>query len=176
MASLGWLFISAIVGTITGLTVPLIWEQRLAIGLAVFLVVQFGVITPIRMWRDAVWVQNVEKSLYGLWDLYEEGTVIMNKHVDYMGKHPNWRQETEDTNQWVGEWVVRVDMWEEKTRVALASFSPLDARRFKNVVTFNPNRLTGVTETHTFRMNLLATKLERLGDMLEKHHPSQLPE
>jgi hypothetical protein len=56
MTALLWFFVSATAGTITGLAVPLIWENRFALGLGVFLIIQFLVVTPIRMWRDAVWV------------------------------------------------------------------------------------------------------------------------
>lgn len=177
MAALGWLFLSAIFGTITGFAVPLAWEHRWAIGLAVFIIVQFGIITPMRMWRDDVWVQNVEKSLDALWDLHEEGTVLLNEHIDqYIKTHPHWKEESEATNQWVEDWVKKLKTWEDKTKTALAAFYPLDALRFKNVVTFNPGRLSGMTEQHVFHVNLLATKLEKMSDMLEKHHPSQLPE
>ncbi|MBI2853470.1 MAG: hypothetical protein HYX87_00935 [Chloroflexi bacterium] len=183
MVSIFSLLASAFLAVVLSLSAPQIsglfqsWDLRIAFGMAVFVIVQFGLLTPLRMWRDAVWVQNVEKSLNDLWDLHEEGTVILNEHADhYMIEHPNWKAEPDATNKWVNEWIKRVNTWAEQTTATLATFSPLDARRFKNVVTFHPDRLQGMTPAHIFHVNLLATKLERLGDMLEKHHPSQLPE
>ncbi|HEX9896273.1 MAG TPA: hypothetical protein VGA85_01250 [Dehalococcoidales bacterium] len=110
MAALGLIFLSAMLGLIGGLSAPIIneilnpWQLRVSIGLVVFIVVQFGIITPFRMWRKAVWVVNVEKCLNELWDLHEEGVVLLNSHAQYQRDMPNWKNDTVATTKWVREW------------------------------------------------------------------------
>ena len=44
------------------------WNRWFLIGIAVFLILQFLIITPCRMWRNAVWVRNIEEILDQLWN------------------------------------------------------------------------------------------------------------
>ncbi len=55
MLALGLIFVSAVLAFIGGLSAPKIsevltpWNLRVAFGLAIFVVIQFGIITPFRM-------------------------------------------------------------------------------------------------------------------------------
>jgi hypothetical protein len=166
MTALMFVFVSAIIGFIGGLEAPKFgeilssWESRVTFGLIIFLILQFGLFTPFRMWRDAVWVQNIEQSLLALWDLHDEGVKLLNEHGDYMNQNPKWKD----------------DNWTARINNALQNFSPADARRLKNLVTFHPTQLQGMNDAHTFYLNILCERLERLGVILERHSPSLLPE
>ena len=73
MVSLLFVVISAGLAAATSLTAPQLndrldpWELQAALGILAFIFAQFLVFTPIRMWRDAVWVANIEVLLDSLW-------------------------------------------------------------------------------------------------------------
>jgi len=173
LVSLGLLILSAVLGIITTLTVHEIndilepWSFRVAIGLVVFLIVQFLIITPYRMWREAAWVANVEKGLDGLWDLHDKGVDLLNAHAGL--------QKGDLEVEWVENWIKDEQFWRTELDKALTAFAPAEARRLKNIVTFTL-QLNGLNEKHIFHRNILSERLERLGKVLERHHPALLPE
>ena len=182
MISLLFLVVSAIIGVISGLTAPEIndklepWNLRVAIGLVVFLIVQFVILTPIRMWRNAVWVINVEKALDALWDLHDEGVLLMNTHVgEFMETHPDWRGESEAKSEWIQNWIQREREWRPRMESQLKAFAPAEARRSRNVMSVTMI-LSGLDEIHTHHLNILRVRLERIGATLERYHPALLPE
>ncbi|MFC2032958.1 hypothetical protein ACFLUB_00295 [Chloroflexota bacterium] len=181
MVSLVFIVSSATLGIITSLTAPEInaylepWSLRIAIGFTVFLIVQFLILTPIRMWRDSVWVVNIEKGLDGLWDLHDEGVILLNEHFTFMQDTPSWSTDVVATNQWVKEWSGRVEEWERRMNTTLADFAPAEARRLKNIITF-AKPLGGLNNSHIHTLNILRERLERFGKIIERHHPALLPE
>ena len=181
MVSILYLVVSSTLAVIASFVVHNIWSDfevwylRIGIGIVVFILVQFVLLTPIRMWRDAVWVVNVERGLMGLWDFHEEGVGLLNSHAQYERDTPGWEKDTDATNRWIREWWLKVDDWDTKVDEAITALSPIEARRLKNIVTFE-NKLKGLNESHTHRLNILREKLERFGKMIESHHPALLPE
>lgn len=177
MVSLLLLIASAALGVITSLTAPEIsdslepWSIRVAIGVAVFLVVQFLILAPIRMWRNAVWVVNVQEGINGLWDLHDEGVILLNEHVESKQSQPD----EQAINQWVDCWIKKEEDWRARLNTALEDFAPAEARRLKNVVTFT-KQLPGVNDLHTHHLNILRERLERLGKVIVLYHPALLPE
>ena len=176
MVAIGWLFLCAIVGTITGLSVPFSWEYRLAIGLALFIVVQFGVITPIRMWRDAVWVANIENLLTELCDCHDDGVILLNSHVDALKQTPNLIKDSEKLKEFLNDWEKEFDIWTDKTTKQIEKLSPLEARRFKNIVVYIKAFNDGLNDWHDRKRSMLLRRLEKIDAIMTRHQPSLLPE
>lgn len=166
MAALGWLFVSAIVGTIAGFTIPLIWEYRLAFGLGVFLVIQFGLITPIKMWRDAVWVANIENLLTELCDYHDDGVILLNSHVDAIKKTPNLNEDKEKLQAFLSDWEKEFDKWTEDTTSHIEKLYPLEARRFKNIVVYIKSFEDGLNDWHDRKRSMLLRRLDKLDAIL----------
>jgi hypothetical protein len=139
MMSLLFMTTSVLVGLVMSLTAPEInkhldpWSFRVSTWILGSLIVQFLVIIPISMWRNAVWVQNVEKSIDALWDLHHEGVLLMNAHSQFMQDNPNWRQHPEKVDHWMEEWLDDVSKWKDRTDVAWRAFAP-DKQNKKQVL------------------------------------------
>ena len=176
MAALGWLFVSAIIGTATGLVMPLIWEYRLALGLGVFLVIQFGVITPIRMWRNAVWVANIENLLTELCDCHDDGVKLLNSHIDALNRDSNLIRDNDKIQVFLDDWGKEFDTWTEKTTKQIEKLYPLEARRFKNIVVYIKSFEDGFNDWHNRKRSMLLRRLEKLDAIITRHQPSLLPE
>lgn len=110
-----------------------------------------------------------------MWDLHDEGVILMNDHAEFMRNMPDWEENARATDQWVEEWLKSVEKWRTRMNEALTAFAPAEARRLKNVVTFT-KQLKGLNDIHTHHMNILRERLERFGKILERHHPALLPE
>ena len=61
--------------------------------------VQFGVITPCRMWQQSTWAANVEKILGDLYDCHDKGVNLLSSHIDALKLNPDLR----DQNKPLGE-------------------------------------------------------------------------
>lgn len=146
----------------------------LGVLVAVFLVVQFLVIAPFRLWQRTAWITNVERALNGLWDLHDEGVSLLNAHDEFM-EDPNWNQNIK-VAKWFSEWTDKENDWRQRTSDKLRDFAPAEARRFTNMVVVSPSLQEGVNRMHTHQLNILAQRLIKFGEILERHHPALIPE
>jgi hypothetical protein len=176
MVALGWIFVSAIVGLVTGLVVPFSWEYRLALGLALFIVIQFGVITPMQMWRNAVWVANIENLLTELCGCHDDGVKLLNSHVDALNKEPSMKNDDTKIKKFLADWGKEFDTWTEKTTTQIEKLYPLEARRFKNIVVYIKSFDDGFNDWHDRKRSMLLRRLEKLDAIMTRHQPSLLPE
>jgi hypothetical protein len=182
MVALGLILFSAILGLIGGLSAPIIndilapWQLRLSIGLVVFIIVQFLIITPFRMWRKAVWVANIELLLEQLWDSHDEGVKLLNAHVEFVLANPDFNTNNQKVNDWVSNWFDNVNKWTEDTQGKLSKLYPIEARRFKHVVTYENKLRDNLDIAHGNYRNMLLRRLEMLSNVIEKHQPKLLPD
>lgn len=181
MTSLALIALSIVFATATSITAAEIntrlatWQWRVGLGLITFVVVQFVLLTPIRMWRNAQWVINIERALDELWNLHDEGVVLLNAHAEFMESHPNWKDDQKAQQVWYEEWRKKEADWRILTTERLISFFPPEARRFKNVVTVRIE-MPGINDIHSHHLNILRVRLEKLAAILDRHQPALLPE
>src|SRR3990170_2282884 len=111
MTALGWILVSAVLGLIGGLSAPAInnvltpWQLRVAFGFIVFIVIQFGIFTPFRMWQKATWVADIERLLEDLWDSHDKGVELLNSHVSFIYNNPDATPGSKKAGDWVEGWV-----------------------------------------------------------------------
>ena len=184
MLTIALLVVSAVLATIGSLSAPEISDTlespnlRVAVGLAIFVVFQFLVFTPARMWRDAVWVTNIEAMLEELWDFHDEGVELLNAHIDYTASTDidlRLEENTEKRITWLKDWVRADRGWVRRTVTRLEALSPLEARRFRNVVVTKPS-IVGVDEIHEHFLGMLTIRLKKLSEVMDRHQPALLPE
>ena len=179
--SLGFIALSAVIGVLSSLTIPEIderldvWQWRVGIGIAAFLVVQFLILTPMRMWKDATWITNIEAALGALWNLHDEGVRLLNAHHRQEEEHPGSLQEEAAKAVWVQQWIESEQEWRLRLADAIRDVSPPEERSLRNVITVEVT-LEGLNGQHTLYLNILRVRLERTGAMLRMHHPALLPE
>ena len=150
-------------------------NAQAALGIVIFVVFQFGLFTPFRMWQDAVWVRNIEALLDKLWDHHDEGVKLFNAHHEPTedGEMPrNLPQDMQ--NRWIAEWLNRKEAWESRTSVALEGLHEIEARRFKNVVTTGAV-IDGLNYFHTHHLGMLYLKLRKLSETIARHQPALFP-
>ena len=106
------LLVSAALAVIGSLTAPQIsdaledGELRVTLGIVIFLIAQFLVFTPSRMWRDAVWVTNIEARLDEMWEFHGEGVDLLNAHVEFTEAPRNDKATPDEAvNEWVTKWI-----------------------------------------------------------------------
>lgn len=174
---------SAILGYIGYLTAPEINEFlstsniRIAFGLVVFLVFQFLVFTPCRMWRESTWVANIEKLLDELWDCHERGVDLLNKHTDAIRANPELLQDPNLQQKYIEGWDKEFHNWTEDTKKKIDRLYPLEAKRFRNVVSYNPRSIVGgVNAFHDQLRSMLLVRLNMVDAIITRHQPSLLPE
>ena len=183
MTAFGLISLSAFLALVGGLVAPRIsetltaWQLRVAFGLILFVVIQFGIITPFRMWRKSTWVANIEKMLEELWDYHDKGVELLNSHYKFQDENPDAVRKSDKANEWVNNWVQEVKEWTDETQEKLFRFYPIEARGFKNIVIYE-NRLVddSLNHQHHRNRNMLLRRLEMLKNVLERHQPALLPE
>ena len=182
--ALVFVFVSAGLAILTSFTVPQLtdrldpWELRTSLGIGVFILVQFGILTPMKMWRDAVWVANIEALLESIWDCHDEGVKLLNEHFEddpETGTQPRFYIEPQ-RSKWVETWVARRREWTDRSSLRLAVLSQLEARRFKNVVVLGSGLNHPMSLTHAHHLRILLRQLEMLSNVLLRHEPALLPE
>lgn len=182
MAALAFIFISAGLGFIGGLTAPSIsgiltpWNLRVAFGLIVFMVIQFGIITPFRMWRQSVWVANVENMLEELFDYHDKGVLLLNAHVDALRLNPKLKNEADSLQAFLDKWYLDFEQWTKETTEEIEKLYPLEARRFKNIVVYSQVFNDGLNEIYDKWRSMLLRRLEKIDALIGRHQPSLLPE
>ena len=179
MATLGLLLLSTVIALIGGLSVSQFseeWQIGLAVGLAIFILVQFGIITPFRMWRKSVWVANIEKGLEELWDSYDKGIGLLSKHIEAMIKQPQLKDDTKERGAFLKQWYEDYKEWKATTSVKIESLYPLEARRFKNLIAYGPTASGGFGKEHDAVRSLLMYQLAKIDAIIIRHQPALLPE
>lgn len=182
MVALGLLVVSAVLGFIGGLSAPEIsnrlapWHMRVAVGLTIFVVVQFLIITPFRMWRQAVWVANVEQILEQLMDYHDRGVDLLNSHHLLLLTTPNLAKDSESQMKFLEKYSQDFLIWSDKTEKVIEKLYPLEARRFKNVVAFSRKFTDGINVYHDGLRSQLLGKLNKIDAIIERHQPKILPE
>lgn len=153
--------------------------DQATVGIALFVVVQFGFLTPFRMWQDAVWVTNIESLLQNLWDFHDEGVKLFNSHHrpddNFGGVLPIDMLMPEHRAGWLKTWMAIKELWDEQTSAQLEILHPLEARRFRNVVVTGPV-ISGIDTEHVHHLGMLFRKLELLKEAIDRHQPALLPE
>ena len=181
MKSLAFIASSATLGLLSSFAIPELdnrldpWQWRVGLGVTAFVILQFFILTPLRMWTDATWVANIEVALDALWDLHDEGVLLLNEHHRYREANPGSLGEPGEQEVWFNQWREREDEWRTRLSKAIEEFAPPEARRLKNVITVDLT-LPGINQPHTLHLNILRSRLERVSEMLARHHPSLLPE
>lgn len=177
------LLVSAAFGTIGGLTAPEInealepWNLRIAFGVGIFVLVQILGITPFRMWRESVWVTNIESILDALWDLHDDGVILFNAHFEEdseVGGIPK-SAPSEIQEKWFQAWQSKRDDWRTLVISELENLHKLEARSFRYVVTTIPFP-NGVNSIHNHHLGVLEKRLQVLSDIIARHQPRVLPE
>jgi len=152
------------------------WDLRLAFGLVVFLVVQFGIITPFRMWRESTWVANVELILEQLFDCQDKGVDLLNAHIDALKTNPNLRKEPDPLKIFLNKWYQDFECWTGETDTQINKLYPLESRRFRNVVVFTRQFSDGLCDLHDDWRSMLLKRLEKIDAIIARHQPAILPE
>ncbi|MFC1944502.1 hypothetical protein ACFLX5_03290 [Chloroflexota bacterium] len=183
MAALCFILISAALATIGGFSASSISDRldslsiQIAVGITVFVGVQFGVLTPFRMWRKSVWVVNIENLLGELWDSHEEGINLIHAHIDFLYKNPGVESKPKCVADWVDNWKTKADVWAKETQAKLLRLHPIEERRFKNIyayqIVFGEDNLNPI---HSKYRNILVYRLQMLTDTIDRHQPRLLPE
>jgi len=183
MVAIGFILLSATLAMIGGLSAPIItnaiavWQLRLAIGLTLFVVIQFGIITPFRMWREATWVANIEKLLEELWDSHDTGVELLNAHIGFVFENPDAIPGSTKANDWVETWVAEVKKWTEEAKEKVAKLYPLEGHRFKNIVVYQRTLTEDCLNLmHREYRNQLLRRLQMLENVVDRHQPTLLPE
>ena len=180
MVSLGSLLLSSFIALIGGISVSQFsegWRIALAVGLAIFILLQFGIITPFRMWRKSVWVANIEQMLEQLWDCHDRGVILLNAHYNMLTKNPELARDSQLENKFIDDWSKQLMAWTEETTAQIEKLYPLEAKRFKNLVLYNPHIISGgLNEVHDGLRSMLVMRLKKIDAIVERHQPSLLPE
>lgn len=151
------------------------WNSLATFGITIFLVMQFLIITPCRMWRDAVWVANIEQLLDDIWDLHDQGVKLLNQHYEWMRETPEPERTQRAISIWIGGWRVAEVNWVQSCEAKLGDLYLLEARRFRNVVVVYPTLSGGLNDAHDHLRNMLLRRLEILQGVLNRHQPALLP-
>ena len=182
MTALGFLFLSAVLGFTGWLTAPKIsealmtWEWRVGFGIFIFVLVQFGIITPFRMWRASTWVANIEQMLEDLFDWHDKGVELLNAHVEALRINPNLRNEPKPLKVFLDKWYEEFNSWTKDTEAQINKLYPIEARRFKNVVVFSRQFSDGLSDLHDDWRSMLLKRLDRIDAIIARHQPALLPE
>lgn len=147
------------------------WNLRIAIGFVIYISLQFGFFTPMRMWRDAIWVANIEKLLDEIWDLHDQGVILLNAHVDWLRRTPRDDRTDDTMTVWRGDWIVQGHLWQKECDIKLKDLQPLEARRFRNVVVVYPTLLGGLDDVHDHYRNMLLRRLDILQGVIDRYQP-----
>ncbi len=181
MATVGYILLSAFLAVIAGISAPKISETlasfdvRLAIGLTVFIIVQFGIITPFRMWQQSVWVAKVENVLEELLNYHDSGVSLLNRHYNELS-NPKLKDDPVSVNTYVNEWFTDLIKWTKDTSEVMNKLYPIEARRFKNIVTYPIELKDGLNDSHIRWRNMLLARLRKIDAVIDRHQPSILPE
>ena len=183
MVSLLYIAVSSILAVLVYFNVDKVWSDfeewyiRFGIGVIVFILVQFVLLTPIRMWRGAVWVANIEMGLEGLWACHDRGVELLNEHHGALIKNEELARDSQLQNEYIANWNKKFITWTQETKSKIEMLYPLEAKRFKNVVAYNPHSIIGgLNEVHDGLRSMLLARLNKIDVIIERHQPSILPE
>lgn len=182
MLNLVLLLLSMGFGIAGGLGIPEIvkklepWPWPFVLGFIIFVVIQFGIVTPFRMWRKSVWVANIEKMLEELFDYHDRGVSLLNEHFNALRQNPNLQNDPKLLKMFLDNWYQEYEKWVEETANHIQKLSPLEGRRFKNIVVFCPTFNDGLDKLHDKYRSMILKRLEKIDAIIERHQPSLLPE
>ena len=141
---------------------------KVAVGAIVWIVLQFFVINPARMWRNAMWIRNVEGLCVEIGSLRKEGTTLRHRQP----RHP--LKTHKDKERWVRTWECKFQDWHQRALRVVENLNPSEVSGFDPLGDISPPRTeVGVTLHHVQRKATLAEKVKKLDEIRIRNQPRE---
>ena len=102
---------------------------------------------------------------------------MLNAHYEALIKQEELARNSQLQNEFIEKWNQQFEEWTREAKSIIETLYPLEAKRFENLVVYNPRSISGgLNEVHDGLRSMLVARLDKIYNIISRHQPSLLPE